>query len=61
MQWLKTDLGGQGAELEVDVGVAEVKRIILEATPAQNGQFRNIHIPGQENSWNQYDGGTVPW
>tara|TARA_R110002003_G_scaffold234_5_gene16923 strand:- start:10207 stop:10407 length:201 start_codon:yes stop_codon:yes gene_type:complete len=61
LQWLKTDLGGENAELRVDVGVAELKRIILEANPAQNGKFVNIHIPGQEESWGRYDGGEIPW
>ncbi|TKA81379.1 hypothetical protein B0A55_02058 [Friedmanniomyces simplex] len=56
--WLKTDLGGPHADLDVDVGVAEVIRITLEATPEQNGQALNIRVPGMEE---RYDGKVVPW
>ena len=45
----------------MEVGVAEVKRIILEATKEQNGKFLNIHVPGMENAWGHYDGGEIPW
>lgn len=60
-QYLKTDMSGPDAELEVDVGVTELKRIILESSKAQNGKFLNIHVPGKEQSWSQYDGGEIPW
>lgn len=56
-QWLKTDLGGETADLTVDVGVKELKRIILEADKSQNGKFVNIHVPGMD----QYKGEEVPW
>lgn len=61
IQWLKTDLGGEQADFDVSVGVKETKRIILEATTAQNGKFVNIHVPGHENAWGQYDGKEVSW
>jgi len=61
LQWLKTELGGDYAQFDVGVGVSELKRIILQATKAQNGKFVNIHIPGQEKSWGQYDGREIPW
>lgn len=54
-------MGGEGADLPVEVGTAEVKRIILEATPAQTGQFLTIHVPGQEDAWGKYDGKEIPW
>jgi hypothetical protein len=47
--------------LDVEVGVAELKRIILESSKAQNGKFLNIHVPGQEKSRQQYDGGEISW
>jgi len=47
--------------LDVEVGVTELKRIILESGKAQNGKFLNIHVPGQENSRGKYDGGEIPW
>ncbi|KAI4274765.1 MAG: hypothetical protein L6R35_006314, partial [Caloplaca aegaea] len=58
--WLKTNLGGDDADLDVEVGVTELKRIILQSTKAQNGKCLNIHVPGQEEAWGQYDGGEVP-
>ncbi|KAL9039380.1 MAG: hypothetical protein Q9214_004903 [Letrouitia sp. 1 TL-2023] len=59
--WLKTDLGGGGADFDVEVGVTELKRIILESKREQNGKFLNIHVPGYEKAHGQYDGGEVPW
>ncbi|KIM97730.1 hypothetical protein OIDMADRAFT_57248 [Oidiodendron maius Zn] len=38
--WLKTDLGG--ADLDVEVGVTELKKIILEPEKTENGKFLNI-------------------
>ncbi|KAK4902834.1 hypothetical protein LTR27_000773 [Elasticomyces elasticus] len=55
--WLKTDLGGPHADLDVDVGVRDVIRIILEATPAQNGHAVGIKVSGND----RYDGKEVPW
>jgi hypothetical protein len=49
------------ADLEVPVGVAELKRIILEATPSQNGQLVNILVPGQEEAFGLYNGKEIPW
>lgn len=54
-------MGGEFAELPVEVGTAEVKRILLEATPAWNGKFLNIHVPGWEDDPHKYDGGEIPW
>lgn len=50
-------MGGDAAHLPVSVGVADVKRMILEATPAWNGKFLNIRVPGVDG----YDGGEIPW
>ncbi len=54
-------MGGQYADLDVTTGVAELKRIILESSKAQNGKLLNIHVPGQENSHGHYDGREIPW
>ncbi|KAK4501590.1 hypothetical protein PRZ48_007399 [Zasmidium cellare] len=60
--WLKTDLGSSYADLEPAVGVKEVLRIMNEATPEQNGQFLNIHVPGwEEKHPAYYNGKGVPW
>ncbi|KAG6354615.1 hypothetical protein INS49_004633 [Diaporthe citri] len=59
--WLKTDLGTDYGDFTVDVGAAEMKRIILASTPAQNGKFLNIHVPGHENSPGRHDGKEIEW
>lgn len=63
VQWLKTDLGSQYADLDVSVGVDQVKTIILNLDPSTNGKMVNIHVPGWENAAgpNQYGGGLAPW
>lgn len=45
----------------MDVGAAELKRIVLESAPTQNGKFLNIHVPGHENSPGRYDGKEIEW
>ena len=60
-QWLKTELGTDYADFDVEVGATETKRIILEADKVQNGKFVNIHVPGYENAHGHYDGKEVPW
>lgn len=54
-------MGGDGADLPVSVGTAEVKRMILEATPAWNGKFLNIRVPEYNDHQYEYDGAEVPW
>ena len=58
-QWLKTDMGNAvvEAELDVSVGVAALKKIILEADTSMNGKFVNIKVSG--SAW--YDGSEIPW
>ena len=51
-------MGTENADLPVEEGVAEVKRIILEATPAQNGKFVDIRAEGYAD---RYQGGELPW
>jgi hypothetical protein len=60
-KWLKTDLGTDYGDFTVDVGAAEIKRIVLESAPAQNGKFLNIHVPGHEKSPGRYDGKEIEW
>ncbi|KAL9658392.1 hypothetical protein ABK040_015712 [Willaertia magna] len=47
--WLKTDLGGEKAPLEVDVGVAGIVKIINTFKPEQNGKF--LSFDGEELNW----------
>jgi hypothetical protein len=62
-QWLKTDLGGENADLPVETGVTAVLSIIDKTSHEANGRFFNIHVPGWENKpgLNQYDGKEIPW
>ena len=47
--WVKTDMGGPGAELEVDVSVAGMRTTLAGLSIADNGKFLN------------YDGTPIPW
>lgn len=51
-------MGGDIADLDIEIGVKELTRIILESGQEQNGKFVNIQVPGQENI---YNGGEIPW
>ncbi|THY69805.1 NAD(P)-binding protein [Aureobasidium pullulans] len=59
--WIKTDMGSQDADLSVEVGVAEVKRVILESGKEQNGKFLNINVPKTDEMKWSYDGQDIPW
>ncbi|WOB09081.1 SDR family oxidoreductase [Piscinibacter gummiphilus] len=37
--WVRTDMGGAGADLAVDVSVGHMRRVIAGLTPSDNGQF----------------------
>lgn len=54
-------MGNENADLSVDVGVAEVKRLILESGREQNGKFLNIKVPKTEKMVWEYDGKEIPW
>jgi NAD(P)-dependent dehydrogenase (short-subunit alcohol dehydrogenase family) len=47
--WVKTDMGGAGASLDVDQSVAGMRRVISGLTPADNGRFID------------HDGTPIPW
>jgi NAD(P)-dependent dehydrogenase (short-subunit alcohol dehydrogenase family) len=47
--WVKTDMGGAGADIDVTTSVTGIRKTIAGATAAQNGSFLN------------YDGATIPW
>ena len=55
--WLRTDLGGEKADLAPDVGAKATMDIIYKATPKDNGAFRNIFVEGTQ----LYDGKNPPW
>ncbi len=47
--WVKTDMGGAGADITVETSVSHMIRVIDAATPAHTGAFLN------------YDGTPLPW
>ncbi|RAL06924.1 fungal specific transcription factor domain-containing protein [Aspergillus homomorphus CBS 101889] len=56
-KWLKSDMGGQDADLTLAEGAEAVLKLALSADRRDNGRFKNIHVPG----WDKYDGHDVPW
>ncbi|RFU80193.1 short-chain dehydrogenase reductase sdr [Trichoderma arundinaceum] len=61
--WLKTDMGSEEADLEVETGVKAVLNLMNKADTSYNGKFYNIHVPGWEHKEgpNQYDGAEIAW
>jgi len=47
--WVRTDMGGEGADLPVEQSVADMRRVIAGLTPADNGRFLN------------HDGSPIEW
>ncbi len=39
--WVRTDMGGAGADLDVATAVADMRRTLAALTPADNGRFLN--------------------
>ncbi|KAF2847820.1 short-chain dehydrogenase-like protein [Plenodomus tracheiphilus IPT5] len=63
--WVKTDLGGQIADLEVDEASSAIAERLFYAGRQESGKFLNILVKGWENSkpgkFNHYDGKELPW
>ncbi|KAL4733267.1 hypothetical protein BDV11DRAFT_200414 [Aspergillus similis] len=61
--WLRTEMGGQYADLPVETGAEQVLKYVKNGGNELNGRFLNIHVPGWENAPgpNQYPGGDAPW
>jgi NAD(P)-dependent dehydrogenase (short-subunit alcohol dehydrogenase family) len=47
--WVRTDMGGSGADIEVSESVNGMRRVIAGVKPADSGRFFN------------YDGSDIPW
>ena len=47
--WVRTDMGGPGADIDVATSVSAIRSTLAALTPAQNGSFLN------------YDGAALPW
>jgi hypothetical protein len=60
-QWLKTDLGGENADLTAKEGARACLDIILNRGQEMNGQFPKIYVKGLEETGHKYDGKNAPW
>jgi len=47
--WVRTDMGGAGADIDVETSVAGMRRVLATLEPGARGEFRN------------FDGATIPW
>jgi NAD(P)-dependent dehydrogenase (short-subunit alcohol dehydrogenase family) len=47
--WVRTDMGGAGADIDVETSVAGMRRVIASLRSGERGEFRN------------HDGGVIPW
>jgi NAD(P)-dependent dehydrogenase (short-subunit alcohol dehydrogenase family) len=47
--WVRTDMGGAGADLSVTQSAGDLRQVIAALTPAASGQFLD------------HDGSTIPW
>jgi hypothetical protein len=62
MQYLKTEGGGQYADLAVEVGVKAVLERMDKLAHADNGKFWDIEVKGYTNPQGlQYRGEEVAW
>ncbi|KAI5212588.1 NAD(P)-binding protein [Aureobasidium subglaciale] len=59
--WLRTDMGSKDADLSVEQGVSEVKRLILESGKEKNGKFLNIKAAKTDDMMWEYDGKDIAW
>jgi NAD(P)-dependent dehydrogenase (short-subunit alcohol dehydrogenase family) len=47
--WVRTDMGGAGADLAVEDSARDLRRTLAQLTPADNGRFLNHD--GQPLAW----------
>ncbi|NUZ06510.1 SDR family oxidoreductase [Piscinibacter koreensis] len=47
--WVRTDMGGSSADIDVETSVSGMRRVIAALVPGERCSFRN------------YDGETIPW
>jgi NAD(P)-dependent dehydrogenase (short-subunit alcohol dehydrogenase family) len=47
--WVRTDLGGQGAQLSVQESVESMRRVVAAANRSHNGRFLNFN--GEQLEW----------
>ncbi|KAJ3539552.1 hypothetical protein NM208_g5443 [Fusarium decemcellulare] len=61
--WIRTDLGGAEADLEVEASAKGVFELVSSICQEDNGKFLNIDVPDFVNSqgFQPYTGGEIPW
>ncbi|KAF2259433.1 short-chain dehydrogenase-like protein [Lojkania enalia] len=61
--WVKTDLGGEGADLTVEQASNALLDVVLRISTQDNGTFLNVKVPGWEHNEgaNRYNGQCLPW
>ncbi|KAK8084690.1 hypothetical protein PG997_005961 [Apiospora hydei] len=60
--WCKTDMGGEGANLEPEQGAEAAMKVIDAAGKEEVGRMVNIRLEGFEDGpGDRYQGGVVPW
>jgi NAD(P)-dependent dehydrogenase (short-subunit alcohol dehydrogenase family) len=47
--WVRTEMGGAGADIDVTASVAGMRRVLATANASQNGKFLNFN--GEQLSW----------
>ena len=47
--WVRTDMGGAGADIDVQSSVAGMRRVLASASESHNGKFLNYS--GDQLSW----------
>ena len=63
MQWVQTDMGGEGAHLTVNASANAILDIVFRSGKTDNGKFFNVFVPGWEKNEevNRYDGAELSW
>ena len=63
VQYLRTDLGTDQADLPVEVGASGVLEIADRLSKEDSGKFFDIYVPDWDKTsqFNRYEGGTLPW
>ncbi|KAF5020805.1 hypothetical protein F66182_7165 [Fusarium sp. NRRL 66182] len=61
--WIKTEMGGSMAHLDLEVGVNASLEVIFNLKREDSGKALNIKVPGFEDSPapDHYEGGPFPW
>jgi NAD(P)-dependent dehydrogenase (short-subunit alcohol dehydrogenase family) len=47
--WVRTEMGGAGADIDASISVAGMRRVLAAANASQNGKFLNFN--GEQLSW----------